>query len=90
MAEQFTNSSSAKAASLGGIETAAQIMNFANVAIESSVMSGVNDLDQELASLIQDKMLTFENMAEIDNRGMQTLAAECRARHVDVGTKRCR
>jgi flagellar motor switch protein FliG len=73
MAEQFTNSSSAKAASLGGIETAAQIMNFANVAIESSVMSGVNDLDQELASLIQDKMLTFENMAEIDNRGMQTL-----------------
>ena len=73
MAEQFTNSSSAKAASLGGIETAAQIMNFANVAIESSVMSGVSDLDQELASLIQDKMLTFENMAEIDNRGMQTL-----------------
>ena len=73
MAEQFSNSSSAKAASLGGIETAAQIMNFANVAIESSVMSGVSDLDQELASLIQDKMLTFENMAEIDNRGMQTL-----------------
>ena len=73
MAEQFTNSSSAKAASLGGVETAAQIMNFANVAIESSVMSGVSDLDQELASLIQDKMLTFENMAEIDNRGMQTL-----------------
>mgnify|MGYP001173568899 FL=1 len=73
MAEQFTNSSSAKAASLGGVETAAQIMNFANVAIESSVMLGVSNLDQELASLIQDKMLTFENMAEIDNRGMQTM-----------------
>ena len=73
MAEQFTNSSSAKAASLGGVETAAQIMNFANVAIESSVMLGVSNLDQGLASLIQDKMLTFENMAEIDNRGMQTL-----------------
>ena len=55
------------------MKTAAQIMNFANVAIESSVMSGISDLDQELASLIQDKMLTFENMAEIDNRGMQTL-----------------
>ena len=73
MAEQFTSNSSAKAASLGGIDTAAQIMNFANVDIESSIMSGVTDLDQELATLIQDKMLTFENMAEIDNRSMQTL-----------------
>ena len=73
MAEQFTTNSSAKAASLGGIDTAAQIMNFANVDIESSIMSGVTDIDQELATLIQDKMLTFENMAEIDNRSMQTL-----------------
>ena len=73
MAEQFTSNSSAKAASLGGVETAAQIMNFANIDIESSIMSGVTDLDQELATLIQDKMLTFENMAEIDNRSMQTL-----------------
>ena len=48
-------------------------MNFANIDIESSIMSGVTDLDQELATLIQDKMLTFENMAEIDNRSMQTL-----------------
>ena len=48
-------------------------MNFANVDIESSIMSGVTELDQELATLIQDKMLIFENMAEIDNRSMQTL-----------------
>jgi flagellar motor switch protein FliG len=73
MAEQFTSNTSAKAASLGGVKIAAKIMNFAKVDIESSVMSGIGTLDQELATLIQDKMLTFENMSEVDNRSIQTL-----------------
>ena len=73
MAEQFTSNTSAKASSLGGVQTAAQIMNFAKVDIASSVMSGVSALNQELAAFIQDKMLTFENMAEVDNRSIQTL-----------------
>ena len=73
MAEQFTSNTSAKAASLGGVQTAAKIMNFAKVDIESSVMSGISALDQGLTTLIQDNMLTFENMAEVDNRSIQTL-----------------
>ena len=73
MAEQFTSNTSAKAASLGGVQTAAQIMNFAKVDVASSVMSGVSSMDEALATFIQDKMLTFENMAEVDNRSIQTL-----------------
>ena len=73
MAKQFTNNTSSKASSIGGIETAAKIMNFAKVDVESGVMSGVTKMDKELATQIQDRMLTFENMADIDNRSMQRL-----------------
>ena len=73
MAKQFTNNTSSKASSIGGIETAAKIMNFAKVDGESGVMTGVTKMDKELATQIQDRMLTFENMADIDNRSMQRL-----------------
>ena len=73
MAKQFTNNTSSKASRIGGIETAAKIMNFAKVDVESGVMSGVTKMDKELATQIQDRMLTFENMADIDNRSMQRL-----------------
>ena len=48
-------------------------MNFAKVDVESGVMSGVTKMDKDLASQIQDRMTTFDNMADIDNRSMQTL-----------------
>ena len=73
MAKQFTNNTSSKASSIGGVETAAKIMNFAKVDVESGVMTGVTKMDKELATQIQDRMLTFENMADIDNRSMQRL-----------------
>jgi len=73
MAKQFMSNTSSKASSIGGVETAAKIMNFAKVDVESGVMSGVTKMDKNLAEQIQDRMLVFENMADIDNRSMQTL-----------------
>ena len=73
MAKQFSNNTTSRASNLGGIETAAKIMNFAKVDVESGVMSGVTKMDKDLASQIQDRMNTFDNMADIDNRSMQTL-----------------
>ena len=48
MAKQFSNNTS-RASNLGGIETAAKIMNFAKVDVESGVMSGVTKMDKDLA-----------------------------------------
>ena len=73
MAKQFSNNTTSRASNLGGIETAAKRMNFAKVDVESGVMSGVTKMDKDLASQIQDRMTTFDNMADIDNRSMQTL-----------------
>jgi len=73
MKSQFSNNSSAQSSSFGGIKAAAKIMNFTKVDLESSVMRGLTELDPELTQKIQDNMFTFENLAGVDNRGIQTL-----------------
>lgn len=73
MKKQFASNSSAKSSSFGGIKAAAKIMNFVKVDLESSIMSGLAQLDSELMQKIQDNMFTFENLVGVDNRGIQVL-----------------
>ena len=73
MKQQFSNSSSAKSSSFGGVKTAAKIMNFTKVDLETSIMEGVNTLDETLAMRIQDSMFTFDNLTGVDNRSIQVL-----------------
>ena len=73
MKQQFSSSSSAKSSSFGGVATAAKIMNFTKVDLETAIMSGVSGLDEELALKIQDSMFTFDNLSGVDNRSVQVL-----------------
>jgi flagellar motor switch protein FliG len=73
MKEQFSTSSSAKSSSMGGVPTAAKIMNFVKVDMENAIMEGVSNLDEGLALAIQDNMFTFDNLAAVDNRAIQVL-----------------
>ena len=73
MKKQFSSNSSAASSSFGGVKTAAKIMNFVKVDLESSVMSGLNAIDPELTQKIQDNMFTFENLVGVNNKGIQTL-----------------
>lgn len=74
MTRQFTNTS-AKSSSLGGIETAATIMNFVNSDLSNEVMDSMTETNEALATKIQDKMFTFDNLATVDNKGIQKLLA---------------
>ena len=73
MKKQFSNNASASSSSFGGIKAAAKIMNFTKVELESSILQGVGQIDEELALRIQDNMFSFENLAAVDNRGIQAL-----------------
>jgi len=72
MTRQFTNTS-AKSSSLGGIETAATIMNFVNSDLSNEVMDSMTASNDALATKIQDKMFTFDNLATVDSKGIQKL-----------------
>lgn len=73
MKKQFSNNSSSKSSSFGGVKAAARIMNMTKAELESSVMLGLNELDPELTMKIQDNMFTFDNLTGVDNRGIQVL-----------------
>ncbi len=70
---QFSNNTSSKSSSFGGIKAAAQIMNSTKTALEASIMKGLEKIDADLMMRIQDNMFTFENLVAVDNKGIQKL-----------------
>lgn len=76
MEKQFSGNSNVKSSSVGGVKTAANILNLIDSAIESDIIDGVKDVDGELADTIQELMFVFENLIEVDDRGIQSLLKE--------------
>ncbi len=62
--------------SLGGIQTAADILNMMGTAIETSVVESIRLLDGDLAQKIMDKMFTFEDLLKLDNKSIQMVLKE--------------
>ena len=65
-----------KRAKLGGIKTAAEILNFVGTASEALILESVRGFDADLAQKIIDEMFTFDNLNDVDDRGIQTMLRE--------------
>lgn len=76
MERQLMGSANVKSSTIGGIETAANILNFLDGAVEAAVMEQITDTNADLSQEIQDKMFVFENLVDVDDRGIQTLLRE--------------
>lgn len=76
MEKQLTGSDNVKSTSLGGVDTAASILNFMETAATEAVMNQITEQRAELAQEIQEKMFTFDDLIGIDDRGMQTMLRE--------------
>jgi flagellar motor switch protein FliG len=74
--KQFSGGSAAKTSRIGGVKRAADIMNFMDRGIEGSLMDSIKGMDEALASTIEDLMFVFDNIKEIDDRGIQALLRE--------------
>ncbi len=62
--------------SLGGVQTAADIINLLGSAIETTVIESIRLQDADLAQKIMDKMFTFEDLLKLDNKSIQTVLKE--------------
>jgi len=69
-------SSNVKKAAMGGIRHAAEILNFVGQAAETSIVDNVREYDPDLAQKILDEMFVFENLLDVDDRGIQLLLRE--------------
>ncbi|WP_200177280.1 flagellar motor switch protein FliG [Ectothiorhodospira shaposhnikovii] len=73
---QFAGNINVKSSSVGGVKSAANILNFMDSSKEGMIMDRVRDLDESLGQKIQDLMFVFANLVDVDDRGIQSLLRE--------------
>jgi flagellar motor switch protein FliG len=76
-----------KKGSLGGVDVAAEILNFMGGQFEASITEFIKETDAELAQKIQDKMFVFENLLDLDDRSIQLLLREVQSETLVVALK---
>jgi flagellar motor switch protein FliG len=76
-----------KNAALGGVRTAAEILNFMPGAQEASIVESIKEVDADLAQKIVDEMFVWENVAALDNTAIQLLLKEVQSESLILALK---
>ena len=87
LSRMLAGTSNVKKAAMGGVRHAAEILNFVGSAAETAVIDNVRDYDPELAQKILDEMFVFENVLDIDDRGIQTILREIQSDSLVIALK---
>ncbi|MCJ8167950.1 flagellar motor switch protein FliG [Atopomonas sediminilitoris] len=74
--KQFSGNSSSTRTNMGGVKRAADIMNYLDSAVEGPLMDSIREVDEDLSGQIEDLMFVFDNLADVDDRGIQALMRE--------------
>ncbi|QBM17530.1 flagellar motor switch protein FliG [Marinobacter sp. JH2] len=85
--KQFSGGSAGQASRIGGVKRAADIMNFMDRSIEGSLLDSIKDMDPDLATTIEDLMFVFDNLKDVDDRGIQALLREVSSEVLVVALK---
>ena len=73
--------------SLGGVKTAAEIINLLGTNIDTAVLESIRAHDPDLAQKIMDKMFVFDDVAKLDDRAIQTVLKEIASETLIVALK---
>ena len=87
LAKLLSGNENLKKQVIGGIKSAAEIMNFMSGDSEAVVMNGFKNYDEEMAQKILDEMFVFDNILEISNPGMQTILREVQSESLIIALK---
>jgi flagellar motor switch protein FliG len=85
--KQFSGNSSSQTKAMGGYKVAAEIMNNLDGSIEAELMESIKEADEDMGNQIQDLMFVFDNLKEVDDRGIQTLLREVSSEVLVVALK---
>ena len=73
MQRKFKANTTLRASQVGGVKTAAKIMNFTNQNMEARIMKHIGKDDKILMQSIQESMFVFETLILSDDKSLQTL-----------------
>jgi flagellar motor switch protein FliG len=73
---QMSSSGKGQSANVGGVKTAATILNYMDGGVESELIEKVKEKDLDLGQQIQDFMFVFEDLTGVDDASIQALLRE--------------
>lgn len=73
--------------SLGGVKAAAEIINLLGANIEGTVIESIKGFDPDLAQKIVDKMFTFDDIYNLDDKSIQMVLKEIASETLIVSLK---
>jgi len=87
MEKQFSGNTNVKTSSVGGIKSAANILNFLDSAMEAEIMDNIKEVDGDLGQSIQDLMFVFDNLNDLADRDIQSILREISSDSLILGLK---
>jgi len=87
LAKLLSGNESLKKQSMGGVKVAAEIMNYFNGETEATAMEGLKSYDEDLAQQIMDTMFVFDDIIEIDDKGIQVMLREVQSETLIIALK---
>jgi flagellar motor switch protein FliG len=85
--KQFSGNASSQTKAMGGYKVAAEIMNNLDGSIEAELMESIKEVDEDMGNQIQDLMFVFENLKDVDDRGIQSILREVSSEVLVVALK---
>lgn len=76
-----------KRKSLGGTRTAAEILNFLGDGVDTAIIEAIKTSDEKLSQQIVDEMFLFENLLEVDDKGIQLILRDVQSEVLVIALK---
>lgn len=77
----------AKRSKMGGVRTAAEILNYMNTTEEEAVVSSLREIDADLAQRIVDEMFVFDNLVDVEDAAIQLILKEIDTASLTIALK---
>ena len=85
--QQVQGDANMQSAAVGGVKTAAEILNFVDSTIEGEIMDTIRESDADLGQQIQDLMFVFDNLSTLDDPAVQALLREVSSESLLIALK---
>lgn len=76
-----------KTKSLGGARTAAEILNLIGDGVDTEIVDAIKASDEELGQKIVDEMFLFENLVDVDAKGIQLILRDVQSETLILALK---
>ncbi|MEA3120729.1 MAG: flagellar motor switch protein FliG [Paraburkholderia sp.] len=83
----LSGSDNLKRSPMGGVRTAAEILNFMASAHEETVLENIREYDADLAQKIIDQMFVFDNLLDLESTAIQLILKEVESEALIISLK---